>query len=130
MAKYVVKKTKTNIFSLFLLFDRLGISRHLTGIEISFTGFKSRYTCRKSNRAIVSSDIIAKIIKVLKLAYMFDLILYVPVNIFQSCWDGSSWVKDKVSAQGHNAVPQLRLEPATLDLESSIIPPSHYTPQA
>ena len=30
-------------------------------------------------------------------ALVFDLILYVPVNIFQSCWDGSSWVEPVLS---------------------------------
>ena len=28
---------------------------------------------------------------------LFDLILYVPVKIFQSCWDGSSWVEPVLS---------------------------------
>ena len=28
---------------------------------------------------------------------LFDLILYVPVNSFQSCWDGSSWVEPVLS---------------------------------
>ena len=40
-------------------------------------------------------------------------------TLFQLCWDGSSWVEPVLSkhlclAQGHNAVPPMRLEPAAL----------------
>ena len=48
----------------------------------------------------------------------FDLILYVPLTIFQLCLDESSWVETSTKlglmclAQGHNAVTPVWLEPA------------------
>ena len=54
---------------------------------------------------------------------LFSLILYVPVNIFQSSRDGSSTnQRIKCPAQGHNAAPQVRLK-----LVSSL-PLSHCAP--
>ena len=49
---------------------------------------------------------------------LFDLILYVPSTIFQLNRDGSSWVEPVLSydkcvlLKDHNAVTQVRLEPA------------------
>ena len=51
---------------------------------------------------------------------LFDLILYVPSTIFQLNKDGSSWVEPVLSQdkcvllKDHNAVTQVRLEPAAL----------------
>ena len=43
--------------------------------------------------------------------FLFDLILYVPVNNLQLRLDGSSWVEGLMClSQGHNAVTPVRLE--------------------
>ena len=64
--------------------------------------------------------VIATVISGWLFVCLFDLILYVPVNIFRWCRDGSSWVeqpvlsKDKFVclAKGHKTVTLVRLEPA------------------
>ena len=64
----------------------------------------------------------------------FVLILYIPVNnfsvmpgrVFLCCI--STKQGEMCLAQGYNALLQVKLEPATLDLESSTLPLSHYVP--
>ena len=55
--------------------------------------------------------------------FLFDLILYVPVNNFQLCLDGSSWVepelsKDKCALLKDTTVTWVRLEPAPPSVSS------------
>ena len=63
--------------------------------------------------------------------FLFDLILYVPVNSFSVMsgrfFLGRTSTKQGIMclAQGHNAVTPVRLEPATLRLETSTLPLSH-----
>ena len=53
-------------------------------------------------------------LQILSQLILFDFILYIPVNNFQLCRDGSSWVEPLMClAQGHSPVTLLRLEPAT-----------------
>ena len=63
--------------------------------------------------------------------WLFDLILYVPVNIFSvilgrvflGSWVESVLSKDEcVFAQGYDPVRPVRLKPATLSLELSTLP--------
>ena len=63
-------------------------------------------------------------------SFLFDLILYIPVNNFQLCQDGSSLVEPVLSkdAQGHNTVTPLRSNMQPLGLESSTLPLSHGAP--
>ena len=71
---------------------------------------------------------------VLSLNSLFDLILYVPVNTFQLCRDGSSWVepvlsKDKcVLLKGTTQWRRWGSNPRPLGLESSTLPLSHCAP--
>ena len=59
---------------------------------------------------------------------LFNLILYVMVKFFQSCWDGSFSTKQRIKclAQGHNTVATDGVEPATRVKYSTEPPP---TPQ-
>ena len=58
------------------------------------------------------------LVRMVILDVLFDLILYVPLTIFQLNRDGSSWVEPvlslnkRVLLKDHNAVTPVRLEPA------------------
>ena len=58
------------------------------------------------------------------------LIVYVPVNNFQLCWDGSSWVEPVLSTclRTQHIGAQVRLEPWPLGLESITLPLSLCAP--
>ena len=93
MTNYVVKKKKTDIFSLFLLFDPW--ANHVISLELKSVsqGLSRHIHAGKTTRPLFPGTVLPKSLRYLnKPTCLFDSLCSCQ-HFFQSCWNGSSWVK-------------------------------------